>query len=164
MDELILELKNYNNALLMGGAWAMIQYVWSPLAHALVMSPKMVKWRKGLQKGSNGIKKASGLAWCSLAVWIPGAQPELCAGDYIEGDCQTIFARVSIGIILGAALSGGHWAGKAALVRWGGKTRTHKATCINCTKKIKLDTWEQPCPECGKDPHNKENGNGEGSA
>ena len=158
MDELILELKNYNNALVMAGAWAMIEYIWSPLAHAIVMSPAMVRWRKTMQKGSNGIKKASGLAWCSLAVWIPGAQPALCEADH-DGTCQTVFARVSIGIILGAALSGGHWAGKAALVRFGGRKKLHKIKCINCPKKnkaIEVEDWDDKCPVCGKNPHNIE--------
>ena len=158
MDELLLELKNYQNALIMAGAWTLIEYIWSPLAHALVMSPAMVSWRKTLQKGSNGIKKASGLLWCSVAVWIPGAQPVLCEGAYVEGNCQTVFARISLGIILGGALSGGHWAGKAALVKFAGKPKTHKATCINCRSKVRLDDWEAECPECGKDPHNPENG------
>lgn len=164
MNELLLELNNKNNALLMGGAWVMIQYIWTPLAHWVVMSQAMLKWRKRLQKGSNGIKKASGLLWCSLAVWIPSAQPALCDGDYVEGECQTIFARVSMGIILGGALSGGHWAGKATLMKFTGKTKKHRVTCVNCRTKIQVDDWDDKCTNCGKDPHNKQNGETGGGA
>lgn len=161
MDELLLELNSKNNALLMGGVWVFIEYIWTKLAHKAIMSHFLLRWRKTLRDGEAGFKKYSGLLWCSAAVWIPGAQPILCEGDFAEGGCQPLFARIAMGLILGGALSGGHWGGKKLLMGFMGKTKTHKATCINCTKKIQLDNWGQPCPKCGKDPHNKENGNGE---
>ena len=118
-----------------------------------------MRWRKALKDTETWGKKVSGLAWCSVAVWIPGAQPAMCEGDY-DGTCQTVFARVSLGLILGGALQSGHWAGKAALMKFTGTKKVHKITCANCGTKLKVDDWDDKCTNCGKDPHNKKNGNG----
>ena len=163
MDELILELKNYNNALIMAGAWVGIEMFWTPLVHRVIMSQALLKWRKSLKDTEAWGKKVSGILWCSAAVWIPSAQPALCEAEH-DGTCQTVFARVSLGLILGFALQGGHWAGKKGLMAFTGRGKKHTVTCINCKTKSKLDDWGDKCPSCSKDPHNIENGNGEGAA
>ena len=57
------------------------------------------------------------------------------------------------GVVLGGALSGGHkflapWIRKKL-----GKPKRHKFICANCRKTIEVEYTADPCPKCGRTPH-----------
>ena len=150
MKDLVLELSNYQNAILMAVTWSIVEAM-TPLSRMIVMAVSG-PWRLRLHQFQLWGKSVAGVIWISGLVWIPYAQPPLCEGPPADG-CQTPFARVSLAIILGVALSGGHWAGAKLLRKFMGKTKKIKIACANCGTKYGTEDWSDPCPKCNQPPH-----------
>lgn len=159
MKELLLELSNYQNAILMFVTWAIIEGM-TPLVRFVVMHPRLVRFRLTLYNLQKYGKRTAGMIWCSGLVWVPYAQPPLCeplAVDAVDGlapaGCQTPFARVALGLILGVLLSSGHWAGAKAFRKLLGRKKKVWVICVNCSEKVAVESLGEACPKCNEPPH-----------
>ncbi len=150
MQELLVELTNYQNGILMLLTWAIVEMM-SPLSRMVVMRFRGSARLRLHQLQKHG-KRVAGVVWISVLVWVPYAQPSLCEGPPVEG-CQTVFARVSLGVILGVLLSSSHWAGAKMLRRITGSKKKVRVACANCGKKYETESWDDACPKCKETPH-----------
>lgn len=150
MQELLLELTNYQNGILMMVTWAIVEMM-SPLTRMMVMRSRGPMRLRLHQLQKHG-KRVAGVIWISALVWIPYAQPPLCDGPPADG-CQTPFARISLGVILGVLLSSSHWAGAKLLRRITGAKKKVRVACANCGEKYETESWGDPCPKCKETPH-----------
>lgn len=116
MQTLLAELGNYQNTLIVAATWAVIE-VTAPVAETLAARYRWLHWL-----ATHG-KRCAAVIWCSALVWVPDAQPALCGELAAEG-CQTIFNRISIGVILGVLLSTGHWGVAKTWAKYVGKGDT----------------------------------------
>ena len=151
MQDLLTELLSYRNAVIMAVTWAAVEAM-TPLVGWLVMRPIFVSRRLALYELAKRGKQLAAVIWCSVLVWVPTAQPGLCNGGDTP-ECQTVFNRVAIGVILGVALSSGHFAGAAAMRKLLGRKKKHKIACANCKAKYTAESWDTKCPKCAQSPH-----------
>jgi len=145
-------VQNPINLPILGATWVIIEAL-DPLFLWVVDSPgRTAQARVRLYQLVGIGKRLAAVFWCSLAVWIPLAQPELCV-EVAAAGCQTIIERIAVGAVLGFSLTGGHWAAKVVYRKVRGEKRQRRIICVACRKKVLVADLADPCPQCGESPH-----------
>lgn len=139
----------YNLAILAGTFCAV--WVMKPIVHELVWHQGLGKFRVAAYGAARVGKRLAATMWCSIAVWVPGLQPELCGAEPVA-DCQTTANRILAGVVLGVFLTGSYAVVMSRLP--GRKDRSpYKVKCLNCRKTSRVDDLKSPCPCCGDALH-----------
>ena len=94
------------NGWIVAVTWAAIEAM-TPVINYLMTLKRFEGMRARVEILISRGKPAAGALWCSALVWIPGAQPELCSVAVVD-NCQSVFERVAVGIVLGVGLSLSH--------------------------------------------------------
>ena len=141
------------NALLLAVSWVCVEAV-APIAAFVVALPGWSGRQRLMIYGLLGaLKNFAAVFWCSILVWIPHAQPALCAATSGHPPCQNFAERVATGIVLGGALAAGHKLIAPRVRKMIGRPKRHRFVCANCRKIIQIEYTSDPCPACGQTPH-----------
>ncbi len=135
---------NEMNMAIVLGTYGLI-YALKPAAHAFVWSEHFGKHRTKLYHVFRWGKRLAATIWCSVAVWIPGAQPDLCGPAMAEG-CQSVSMRITTALFLGVVMTWSY--GKVMGMLEGEPKAKFKVKCINCKATSRVNDMQQPCPAC----------------
>lgn len=136
---------------ILGVTWVIIELM-DPLVRWLIDGAKQASARVRLYQLAGIGKRFAAVFWCSLFVWVPLAQPELCQ-EAVTKVCQTLMERLSVGAVLGFALTGGHAVGAALYRKAVKEKKKRKIICANCKSTALVFSLSDPCPICGQPPH-----------
>lgn len=139
------------NAGLLVLSWGLVE-AFAPLFAVLVELPEKGPTRLAVYRVARAGKRVAATLWCLILVWVPYAQPPLCEGPPADG-CHTVIQRLTTAVVLGGVLSLGHYWVARGLRRIRGGEKSRRVICANCHRAVALETLQQPCPNCGKPPH-----------
>lgn len=149
-------ITNPYNLAILGLSWGLVE-VFAPLFRLLIAAPDLNKVKRvRLLAWARAGKRLAAVIWCSALVWVPTFQPPLCTAGPVDG-CQSLAERLLSAILMGLVLSAGHNVIAKQLRRFNGSRKLHKIKCAqsNCGKVIEVVSLTDPCPCCGRTPHER---------